>query len=106
MLNPTGVEMLQMVARSLGQRGARISVEGHTDRTGGNADTNWALSSARANAARKSLVASGVAGDRIAEVVGFAGTRPLFPDEPDRPENRRITLVLLSEQPLLPDTLA
>ena len=32
----------------------------------------------------------------------MAATRPVYPDQPDRPENRRITIVLLADKSALP----
>ena len=36
------------------------------------------------------------------EMVAMADTRPVYPDQPDRPENRRITIVALGAAPSLP----
>ncbi|MBL7396119.1 OmpA family protein, partial [Escherichia coli] len=76
---------------------------GHTDATGGGqSDANWQLSGARALAARQAMIASGMTTDRFSEIVAMGGTRPVFPDQPDRAENRRITIVLKAEAPSLP----
>ena len=40
--------------------------------------------------------------DRIAEVTGKAGSEPLYPDNPYASANRRISIVLLREAPVLP----
>jgi len=34
--------------------------------------------------------------------VAKAGTEPVYPDRPDRPENRRITIVVKAEASALP----
>jgi chemotaxis protein MotB len=52
------------------------------------------------------LTRNGVGVDRIARVVAMAGTRPAFPDEPGRAENRRITIVVVPEAGVLPIDLA
>src|SRR5690606_3991115 len=53
-----------------------LSIAGHTDATqyatGDLRYSNWELSSDRANAARKSLVAGGIADNKIQRVMGLA----------------------------------
>jgi chemotaxis protein MotB len=105
-MNPYAQELLALLAGQLGSRGARIAIEGHTDAVGGGSDRNWELSGARAQAARTVLTRNGVGVDRIARVVAMAGTRPAFPDEPGRAENRRITIVVVPEAGVLPIDLA
>ncbi|MFT3977159.1 MAG: OmpA family protein [Sphingomonas bacterium] len=101
-LNPYARAMLAKVAARLAKGGGQIAIEGHTDSSGGQSDANWSLSGARALAARSALVAGGVTPDRVAEVVAMAATRPVFPDQPGRPENRRITIVIKAEPSALP----
>ena len=40
--------------------------------------------------------------DHVAEVAGKAGSDPLYPDNPYASANRRISVVLLREAPVLP----
>ena len=82
----------------------RLSISGHTDgsppsRSG---QSNWELSADRANAARRILAAAGVPNNRVAAVSGKADSEPLFPDDPTLPGNRRISITLLREAPVLP----
>jgi chemotaxis protein MotB len=80
----------------------RISIEGHTDPAGNSGNYgNWELSADRANATRRVLESAKISQDRIAAVVGKAATNPLFPDSPDRPENRRISILLMREAPVV-----
>jgi chemotaxis protein MotB len=102
-LNPYARIMLAGVARKITRTELRVAIEGHTDNVGGSATGNWQLSSARALAARTALVDAGFPAARIAEVVALADTQPVFPDQPGRPENRRIAIVLLAEGSPLPD---
>jgi len=102
-LNPYARNLLGQVARKIGRTELRIAIEGHTDSVGGKTPANWALSAGRALAAREAIVNGGLPGQRIAEVVALADTQPVYPDEPTRPENRRITLVLLAEGSPMPD---
>lgn len=80
----------------------RITVEGHTDGRGSSGDySNWELSADRANAARRVLRDATVSEDRIAEVIGKGAGAPLYPDQPNRAENRRVTVLLLHEAPVV-----
>ncbi len=101
-------EMLREIGRSVQTLPNRITIEGHTDGgsfTGKNGDTNWELSADRANSARRVLGKSGVTDDRVFEVIGKAGTDPLYPDQPNKTENRRITILVLREAPVVPSSL-
>jgi chemotaxis protein MotB len=95
-LNDYARNMLTSVAKKLAGTKAQIAIEGHTDSTGGQSDANWLLSAQRALAARSAMVAGGLTPDRFGEVVAKAGSEPVFPDRPDLPENRRITIVVLA----------
>ncbi|MDF0542509.1 flagellar motor protein MotB [Sphingobium sp. H39-3-25] len=101
-LNDYARQMLGKIAHKLVKTGAQIVIEGHTDSTGGQSDANWLLSAQRALAARSAMVGAGLTADRFAEVVAKAGTDPIYPDRPDLPENRRITIVVLAERSALP----
>ncbi len=97
--------LLRHVAKIIRRLPNRVSISGHTDGAPFYRDdgyTNWEMSSDRANAARRVIMASGVNVDRVALVSGKAGTDPLFPDDPYAPANRRISIVLLREAPPLP----
>ena len=48
------------------------------------------------------MLAAGLTPDRFAEIVAMAATQPVYPDQPDRPENRRITVVVMGQAPTLP----
>jgi chemotaxis protein MotB len=101
-LNEYGRMLLSRIARRLAKAGSRVAIEGHTDAVGGQSDANWRLSGNRAQAARAAMLAAGLTPDRFAEVVAMAGSQPIYPDQPDRAENRRITVVVLAEAPPLP----
>jgi chemotaxis protein MotB len=101
-LNDFARQLLGKVAVKLAHSGAQIAIEGHTDGTGGQSEANWRLSGERALAARQAMIAAGLTADRFAEVVALAATRPVYPDQPNRPENRRITVIALGAAPALP----
>lgn len=78
-----------------------ISVAGHTDAaqysTGDRYYSNWELSADRANEARKSLVAGGIAENKVKRVMGLGSTMNADPD-PYADANRRISIVVLNKQ--------
>jgi chemotaxis protein MotB len=96
--------LLQAVAHVVNQLPNRITIAGHTSASvaGVKPASDWALSSARADASRQILQTAGVDADRIYQVAGKADSDPLYPDDPLLPGNRRITIVLLREAPVLP----
>ena len=95
--------LLAMVAKVVQRMPNKIAVTGHTDATpyaaGGRPYDNWELSTDRANSSRRGLLDAGVPGARISRVVGKADQEPLFAENPSDPRNRRISIVLLREQP-------
>jgi chemotaxis protein MotB len=105
-LNDYGRGLLASLARRIAKAGVQLAIEGHTDGQGGQSDANWRLSGERALVARSTLVSNGVPQDRFTEVVALGASRPVYPDQPDRPENRRITLVLLAERSALPSDVS
>ena len=96
--------LLAAVARVVRQLPNRITIAGHTSAAPGGAKPagDWGLSSARADTARTLLQSNGVDPDRIYQVAGKASSDPLYPDDPLLPGNRRITITLLREAPVLP----
>jgi chemotaxis protein MotB len=101
---PRAQHLLEMVSKVIEQLPNRISISGHTDSIAPSASgySNWDLSADRANAARRILEKAGVEADRIYQVAGKGDREPLYPDDPDLPANRRISIVLLREAPVMP----
>jgi chemotaxis protein MotB len=105
--------LLRAVAKVVNQLHNRVTIAGHTSATvgatperqgaGGKGPQNdWSLSEQRADAARVVLQDAGVDPDRFYQVSGKANAEPLYPDDPTLPGNRRITIVLMREKPVLP----
>ena len=96
--------LLRAITKIINQLPNRISLYGHTSASanGAKPESDWQLSSGRANASRQVLQAAGVDSDRIYQVSGKASSEPLYPDDPTLPGNRRIAIVLLREAPVLP----
>jgi chemotaxis protein MotB len=95
-------QLMSLVAKVVGKLPNQISVSGHTDSLPyppGAQYTNWELSADRANASRRALVEGGLPANRIKYVTGKAETDPLLKENPADPRNRRISVVLLRDQP-------
>ena len=91
-------KLLAVVAQAIAKMPNQVTIRGHTDATQYRSEkgySNWDLSSDRANASRRVLVESGLDQSRVASVVGKADREPLFPENPNAPENRRISIVML-----------
>ena len=102
---PRVQRLLQEVAKIVISLPNRISISGHTDGgsfSGLGGYSNWDLSSARANSSLRVLLDSGVPDARIAEVSGKAMSDPLYPDNPHASANRRISIILMREAPVMP----
>ncbi len=102
---PKTVALLEKVAKAVKGLPNKLKITGHTDSVPFHRQdgySNWELSADRANASRRILVHAGIAEDRIAQVTGLADTDPLLPDEPEAAPNRRISITLLREAPVLP----
>ncbi|WP_435751397.1 flagellar motor protein MotB [Thauera sp. AutoDN2] len=99
-LRPYTRELLREIAKALNDVENRLSMSGHTDSAqyagGERGFSNWELSSNRANAARRELVAGGLESGKMVRVVGLADTEHLVLDNPLDPANRRISIVVLN----------
>ena len=95
-LTAVGHRMLEVVAGGIRDVPNKIAIEGHTDALTYSSSryTNWELSTERASAARKELETFGVDPDRLAQVSGYAATRPLIRENPNDPRNRRISIII------------
>jgi chemotaxis protein MotB len=94
--------LVKTIAKVVEKIPNKLSLSGHTDALAyrsENGYTNWELSSDRANASRRALVEAGVPAARFRLVSGKADQEPLVPENPLAPSNRRISLVLLRDQP-------
>ncbi|OBS08577.1 flagellar motor protein MotB [Acidihalobacter prosperus] len=78
----------------------KISITGHTDAHRFlNADmSNWELSTERANAARRALIAGGMNSDKVARIVGLGDTVLFDKQNPLAAVNRRISIIVLNKQ--------
>ncbi len=97
-LTDAGKKVLDGIANIVSKTSNQITIVGHTDAEGPSSNshyTNWELSADRANAARRGLLTTQIAADRIAKVVGLADRELLVKEQPNNPRNRRVTIVLM-----------
>ena len=101
-LRPYTRDLLRMIGRALNDVPNRLSLSGHTDAVpfagGERGFSNWELSSNRANASRREMIAGGLEPGRVARVVGLAETIPLVEDNPLDPANRRISIIVMNRR--------
>lgn len=95
-------DILKEIGAVLSDVDNRISLAGHTDSkpfgNGVAGYSNWELSSERANAARRELVAAGMPDAKLIRVEGLASSQPLEPDSPLAQVNRRISIVIMTKE--------
>lgn len=101
-LRPYTRSLLTAIGRALNDVPNRLSLSGHTDAApfagGDRGFSNWELSSNRANASRREMIAGGLAPGKVARVVGLADTIPLIEDDPFDPANRRISIIVMNKR--------
>lgn len=101
-LKPYTRVILREIGPLLNKVENRISLSGHTDATpyagGDRGFGNWELSTNRANASRREMVAGGLDDKKVMRVVGFASTVLFDKAQPTAPINRRISIVVLNKR--------
>ena len=97
-LKPYTLSILKEIAKELGKLPNHILIGGHTDaqQYSNKAYTNWELSADRANSARRVLEGAGLKENQVAKVTGYGSTQPMENHDPADPQNRRISIVVLS----------
>ena len=99
-LKPYMRELLRLIAEVLAEVPNRLTLEGHTDATpfgaGDRGYSNWELSSDRANASRRELVAAGLPDARVLRVQGLASSALFDRNDPHSPANRRISIIVMN----------
>ena len=96
-LLPDARELIAEVAKAIQDTDNPLIVRGHTDAlpfSSGRTMNNWMLSTARAEATRKTLQTSGVKLSQFFKIEGVADREPYTPDDIYDPRNRRISITL------------
>jgi chemotaxis protein MotB len=95
-------ELLQLIGGVLAEVPNRLTLEGHTDSQpfggGDRGYSNWELSSDRANASRRELIAGGLPDDRTLRVQGLASSVLFDAKDPAGAVNRRISIIVMNHE--------
>ena len=101
-LQPYTKVILHEIAKTLNDIPNKVSLSGHTDATpyasGERSYSNWELSSDRANASRRELIAGGLQEDKILRVVGLSSAVLFDTENPYNPINRRISIIVMNKK--------
>ena len=101
-IKPYARDLLRQIGKALNGVSNRISLAGHTDAApfvgGVQGFSNWELSTNRANASRRELVAGGMETHKMIRVVGLGSTVLFDKNDPLNPVNRRISIVVLNQR--------
>ena len=93
-------DLLRDIGVVLAEVPNRLTLEGHTDAqpfsAGERGYSNWELSSDRANASRRELIAGGLPDTRVLRVQGLASSNLIDPSDPRSPVNRRISIIVMN----------
>jgi chemotaxis protein MotB len=104
-LKPSLLHILEKIVQQIRELPNKIAVSGHTDaRPFRNRSfySNWELSAARALNARRAMEEAGLPASLVDRVVGYADSAPLVANDPLDPTNRRISLLILHSQSVMP----
>ncbi|MGZ8251263.1 MAG: flagellar motor protein MotB [Methylophilaceae bacterium] len=101
-LQPYAKQILQEIGQMLNGVPNKISLSGHTDAVpypnGVKSYSNWELSSDRANASRRELIAGGMDETKLLRVVGLASAALFDKEDPLSPVNRRISIIVMNKK--------
>jgi chemotaxis protein MotB len=101
-LQPYAKQILKEIGLMLNDVSNKVSLSGHTDAAvypgGEKSYSNWELSSDRANASRRELVAGGMDETKVLRVVGLSSATLFDKDNPFNPINRRISIIVMNKK--------
>ncbi len=101
-MQPYAKQILKEIGQMLNGVTNKISLSGHTDAvpypSGEKAYSNWELSSDRANASRRELIAGGMDETKLLRVVGLSSASLFDKDDPLNPINRRISIIVMNKK--------
>jgi chemotaxis protein MotB len=101
-LKPYTKVILREIGRALNGVDNRLSLSGHTDATpyagGDRGFGNWELSTNRANASRREMIAGGMTETKVLRVLGQSSTVLFNPKDPYAASNRRISIIVLNKR--------
>jgi chemotaxis protein MotB len=95
-------DILRAIGSVLTEVPNKLTLEGHTDAqpfsSGERGYSNWELSSDRANASRRELLAGGLDDSRVLRVQGLSASIPFDKERPRDPVNRRISIIVMTHE--------
>ena len=95
-------DLLREIGAVLADVPNRLTMEGHTDAQafggGDRGYSNWELSSDRANASRRELIAGSLPEGRVLLVQGMASSTLFDASDPQSPVNRRISIIVMNRE--------
>nr|WP_295667965.1 flagellar motor protein MotB [Sphingomonas sp.] len=97
-LDPQASALIGLIAQSIRDTDNPIMIRGHTDSLPYGdplAMNNWMLSSSRAEATRRRLLAGSIPEKRFERIEGVADREPMITANPSDPRNRRVAITLL-----------
>jgi chemotaxis protein MotB len=101
-MQPYAQQILREIGKMLNGVTNKISLSGHTDAvpypSGDKGYSNWELSSDRANASRRELIAGGMDETKLLRVVGLASASLFDKENSLNPSNRRISIIVMNKQ--------
>ena len=101
-MQPYAQQILQEIGKMLNGVTNKISLSGHTDAvpypSGDKGYSNWELSSDRANASRRELIAGGMDEAKLLRVVGLSSASLFDKENPLSPSNRRISIIVMNKR--------
>lgn len=101
-MDPAMEDALAKIAALVNKLPNKITLQGHTDAHPFHnpedlTQSNWELSTQRANAARRALIKGGMAEDKVMRVTGYSSTVLLDKKNPLNPMNRRISIIVMKK---------
>jgi len=101
-LKPYSKVILREIGKALNAVPNKVSFSGHTDAAqfggGEKGFSNWELSTNRANASRREMIAGGMDENKVMRVVGLSSTVLFDKNDPLSSANRRINIVVLNKR--------
>jgi chemotaxis protein MotB len=93
--------IMAWLSNELNQYPNQVEIIGHTDSQpyeGTPKYSNWELSADRANATRRALIDAGMSAEKVMRVIGVADTELLDKNDSYDASNRRIEIVVLTDE--------
>lgn len=101
-MTPYSEALLTLITKIVLRFPNQVAITGHTAAAKPEEKrtySDWDISGQRANFARRVMLEAGLPQDRLASVIGKGDNDHLYPKEPFSPQNRRISILLVTTNP-------